>query len=234
MTTSPNLLDRAARRLATWLNASGPHEKPAPPQGEDQSPGFASFSLDEGPDYDLSLPQGNSADAYVQAVMAGQTRDDSWHFIMKYIRPGDVFFDLGANLGTISIPAAVRGAAVHAFELLQDNAGHIARSAERNKADVSVIIGAIGSGPDCVRFGGHSAWGVVDKDGRFWSPGLSLDDYVKTRSVPRVDFLKIDIEGSEQRALEGMRGLLHRDKPDVVIECNVLTCGNNQYSYRDL
>ena len=39
-------------------------------------------------------------------------------------------------------------------------------------------------------------------------------------ACPRVDLVKIDAEGAEQEIVAGMRGLIERDKPILVLEYN--------------
>jgi FkbM family methyltransferase len=46
----------------------------------------------------------------------------------------------------------------------------------------------------------------------------TLDDVALT--CPKVDLVKIDAEGSEQEIVAGMRGLIERDKPILVLEYN--------------
>jgi FkbM family methyltransferase len=48
-----------------------------------------------------------------------------------------------------------------------------------------------------------------------------VDDLLRELGWPRIDFVKMDIEGFEVRALAGMRGLLSRpDAPPLLYECN--------------
>jgi FkbM family methyltransferase len=47
---------------------------------------------------------------------------------------------------------------------------------------------------------------------------LTLDDYCREQGLGRVDFIRMDIEGAEQRALEGAAGLIDRDHPHVLLE----------------
>jgi hypothetical protein len=47
---------------------------------------------------------------------------------------------------------------------------------------------------------------------------IVIDDWRKNRSLPPVNFLKIDIEGAEKKALEGMTQLLRNDQPVIFIE----------------
>lgn len=49
---------------------------------------------------------------------------------------------------------------------------------------------------------------------------MRLDDWLRENAVRRVDLVKIDVEGSEVRALSGARAMLDRDRPIVVTEYN--------------
>jgi FkbM family methyltransferase len=46
------------------------------------------------------------------------------------------------------------------------------------------------------------------------------------RSWSRLDFAKIDVEGAEEAAVEGLLPVLERDRPDVVLEFNVHRCAH--------
>ncbi|WP_395671607.1 FkbM family methyltransferase [Phenylobacterium sp.] len=50
------------------------------------------------------------------------------------------------------------------------------------------------------------------------TPVIALDDYCAERGIGRVDFIRMDIEGAELKALEGARGLLDRNRPHILIE----------------
>jgi FkbM family methyltransferase len=50
------------------------------------------------------------------------------------------------------------------------------------------------------------------------TPVVTLDDYCAQQEIERVDFIRMDIEGAEQRALEGARAILDRDRPHVLLE----------------
>lgn len=61
------------------------------------------------------------------------------------IQPGDVFYDVGANIGVYSLYAAKRGAKVYAFEPHALNALHLARNATMNGLDITVVQAVIGA-----------------------------------------------------------------------------------------
>ncbi len=209
-------------------------QPPAPAPGP-SGPGFATLHLPDGTPYALSVDHHDAADVYQRGIPLGYTADMGWRFLMQWLRPGEVFFDLGANMGVYSIPAAKRGATVHAFELLDANIRHIVRSVEQNGlADVRITLGAVWDRPGCVGFTGYSAWGQVMPDALVSAATIVIDDYVAQKTIGRVDVVKIDVEGSERRALLGMAGLLARDRPDILIESNALTCGVAGYAYQDM
>jgi FkbM family methyltransferase len=196
--------------------------------------GFVSTSLPSGKVYELSVDQ-DSSDSWHAAVSANVLNGPNWHFLMAWLRPDDVFFDLGANIGTMSIPAAVAGCHVTAFEMLGANIAHLERAIARNQlTNISVIAGALSDRPGFAGLGGTSAWGTVTPHALVSVPTVVIDDYVQQRATKRVDVIKIDIEGSEQKALIGAADLLDRDHPDIVIESNSATCGAFGMSYRDL
>ncbi|MET3528407.1 FkbM family methyltransferase [Phenylobacterium koreense] len=47
---------------------------------------------------------------------------------------------------------------------------------------------------------------------------VALDDYCAANGIEHVDFIRMDIEGAELRALTGAQGIIDRDFPHVLIE----------------
>jgi FkbM family methyltransferase len=50
------------------------------------------------------------------------------------------------------------------------------------------------------------------------TPVVTLDAFCAERGIERVDFIRMDIEGAEQKALRGAQGILDRDRPHVLLE----------------
>ena len=50
------------------------------------------------------------------------------------------------------------------------------------------------------------------------TPVITLDAFCEANGIDRVDFIRMDIEGAEQRALEGAQTILDRDRPHVLLE----------------
>lgn len=52
--------------------------------------------------------------------------------------------------------------------------------------------------------------------------GVTLDSALA--AYPRVDFMKIDVEGAEEDTMGGAMGVIRRDRPDILLEFNVHRC----------
>jgi len=50
------------------------------------------------------------------------------------------------------------------------------------------------------------------------TPVTTIDAFCEAHAIARVDFIRMDIEGAELKALKGALGVLDRDRPHVLIE----------------
>ena len=58
---------------------------------------------------------------------------------------------------------------------------------------------------------------TTTEGGRTSIETITLDDYVTARNLPRLDFIKMDIEGAELKALEGAQKTIRKYKPKLAI-----------------
>jgi len=145
-------------------------------------------------------------------------------------RPRTKVIDVGAHLGTFSLPAAAAGADVVAIEASSTNAALLTLAAKANRFDNLEVVKAVAArGPGIAPFVslgpyGHvaSAAELVTGDGTGGNvTTVSLDDLVGALGWSEVDFVKIDVEGSELEVLAGMTSLLDRTTSAVIfIEAN--------------
>jgi FkbM family methyltransferase len=56
---------------------------------------------------------------------------------------------------------------------------------------------------------------------------VSLDGLMKAEGLPRVDFIRCDVEGAEIRFLEGGKSTLERDLPSILIEIHPFSLQRN-------
>lgn len=128
--------------------------------------------------------------------------------LMRSLRLGHTFLDVGANIGVFSVHAALRGANVIAVEALASNAALLLRNAALNSA--RVVLHPIAASPDAgyVRMQvGESLNAAVGSTGNIIAAAARLDTLIGSTTI---DVLKIDVEGFEYLALQGALGLLSR------------------------
>lgn len=145
--------------------------------------------------------------------------------IVKHIKHGDVVIDLGANIGdhTIAYAQAVGlSGAVYAFEPRYDAFACLMVNMSRFP-QVTCAPFAIGddmhlSFLNYTPNAGASHVGGGPKDGGHYDPIVitSLDNL----DFPQVNFIKLDIEGSEFMALKGARSTIIRCRPIILCELN--------------
>lgn len=140
------------------------------------------------------------------------------------VRPGDVVLDAGSHLGTFSRYALDRGASlVVAFEPDPVNIECFKRTFRQEIANGRVILveAAVWHEPGVLRFSpgslANTGAGMIAEAGEVEVPATTLDDTVARLGLDRVDFVKMDIEGSERHALRGDSLTLSRFGPRMAI-----------------
>jgi FkbM family methyltransferase len=143
------------------------------------------------------------------------------------LRPGGVMLDVGAHLGTFALTAAAHGCLVVGVEANPRNVALLRESVRRNgwQERVQVIHAAASDAAGELAFSAYGPWGHVAsaKTGiaALPCPAARLDDVLAACGVDRVDFIKIDVEGSEIAALTGAEMVLG-SAPAVLYESNHL------------
>jgi len=152
--------------------------------------------------------------------------------LKKTVKPGDVFLDLGANIGYFSLLVANNSPSVRviSFEpvasLFQNMNDNISLNNIKNISTVNAAVGEISgeeelfvSAPDNLGMSSfHQPENYSGNKERV--KVVSIDDWFKTSRLPKIDLIKLDIEGSELGALKGMKGVLQKEKPILIVEVN--------------
>jgi FkbM family methyltransferase len=152
-------------------------------------------------------------------------------FVLDNVRPGDVFIDVGANIGYFSMLAAQRQPSqVLAVEPVGRTFDVLARNVRHNGLGgvIHPLNVALGSHASTVRLVStrgpknhvEYAVGGNDRDLEKVEASLTtLDSLLKSPGSPaRVDFIKVDIEGYEYEFLKGARETIARFKPMMLME----------------
>jgi FkbM family methyltransferase len=164
-------------------------------------------------------------------------------WIASEVKPGDVFYDVGANVGIYTLLAARRvgeAGLVCAFEPHVPTAHSLLRNVAENalQGRVKVLTCALHEREGHFDFN-YYRWtpgssmsqldGVVDADEREFTPvgselkyATTVDLLVERRTVPQPDHVKIDVDGNELLVLRGMDAVLEapRRPRSIQVEIN--------------
>ena len=146
------------------------------------------------------------------------------------LRPGDVVFALGANIGLFSCVAAAKGCRVHAFEPTPATVGnYLSRNASLYDA-VTVVPKAVLDRVGKVDFFINDNFTEslnITRDSVFkdLEPAYScievetttVDAYVAENNIERVDFMKVNTEHADRLSLIGAVETLRRFSPRMTI-----------------
>ena len=170
--------------------------------------------------------------------------------LSRFLRPGAIFIDVGANVGYWSAFAADRVGSegeIHSFEPVPYNFARLRRLVELNphrriRANLAACGEQAGTMPMAVVPPTAENFGDFAKNTGSNSllPGFlqyasgterievavtTLDDYVERSGIDlaRVGLIKIDVEGFEYFCLKGMDRILSKPAPKVPILCEIST-----------
>lgn len=153
--------------------------------------------------------------------------------ISTLVKPGSVYFDVGANIGLTSIPVLINcpDSTVVSIEPSPHVVPFLQRTAEesRFKERWRIISKALGETNGQADFyassGASSAYdGLRDtkraKVTKTTIQATTLDVEWEAMSRPPVSVIKIDIEGAETQALRGAASCIKHEQPFILLEWN--------------
>lgn len=151
-----------------------------------------------------------------------------WTFYIKYLREDMVAFDVGAYVGELTLLfsrfVGQRGQ-VHAFEASSKAFKHLEAVCEfAGRSNVILNHLALAEKEGVVKLhvydNEHLSWNSL-ADRPFQKYGIhvkpvgteevlatTIDAYCEKNGIPRIDLLKIDVEGAEYQVLQGARRML--------------------------
>jgi FkbM family methyltransferase len=146
--------------------------------------------------------------------------------ILSSLKPGDVFFDVGANIGLVSLIVTrqpqFEGGVAHAFEPEPRNLEHMKRNVSANSLDERIHSHGIalskeeGTASLFVRGkAGEGRHSLVSEKGSTGSIEVRLTTMASFCAEQGVypSVVKIDVEGAEGEVLAGMDGMMNENRP---------------------
>ena len=160
--------------------------------------------------YDL-LDKGYNMDTFIREGSLYTRGDHHFGSLIPHIPKEGVVYDIGAYIGTFSIPMALEGFDVIAFEGFPKNVERLKKNCEAYPK-IKVYEAALSNEKrevvtqfnDCMDE--EEAQEAIIKY-------VLLDDFIAENDIPAPDFIKVDIEGMETLALFGMSNLVKNVKP---------------------
>ncbi len=167
--------------------------------------------------------------------------------LTRLLKPGMTVIDGGANIGQHTLTAAKAvstGGAVHSFEPIPTTFDKLRGNIELSRlTNVHANRSALWNETTTVRLGlpattTHNAgtFGIDmgDSVSEVEADATSLDEYVRDHDIDNVDLVKLDVEGAELAALQGMRRVLRRDHPALLVEICRKTAARLGYDVQDI
>ena len=159
-----------------------------------------------------------------QLLIMAEFDPEYFRIASAFLRTGGIYFDVGANAGLCSfglIPFCPK-VEYHLFEANPRLWGILRQSMElHNDVNMHLVEGAVGERDgfvclDAENPDGDIGQGFICEGDTIRTHMLTLDEYIQTTGIPRVEFAKMDIEGYEFQAIEGSREAIRAGKLPVI------------------
>jgi FkbM family methyltransferase len=177
------------------------------------------------------------------AHIRGTYELDNQMAIDRVVYPGFICYDVGASIGYLSLLMARKAKHVYSFEPAPHAVAEIRKHIQANGLqNITIVPSPVSDREREVEFSlTDNAYGSAISHGETKWPTLklktiTLDDFVAAHEFP--DFIKLDVEGEEGRALEGARSILQKRKTVICAEIHneeaAATCRNvlNEFGYQ--
>ncbi len=188
---------------------------------------------------------------YSEVYSTDKYEKEEINFLIKTLKNGDVFIDIGANAGIYTVVASKlvgKDGQVFAFEPSKREYELLLRNIKLNKLiNVKPLKIAISNYNGTTNFlvAAGKDTGTNTLASKFYSnqikleriekvPVYKLDDYLEQLHINKITGIKIDIEGHDLFALEGMKKTLQKFKPFLMLEISELNLQNTGHSKKQL
>lgn len=163
---------------------------------------------------------------YVNGYWLGIYELEIQRCLLRHLRNGRVFYDVGANAGFFSLLGAKcvgDAGKVYSFEPLPENASALRANCEvNNLANCFVVEAAVSDRTgESILIHQESlsdarlSENETGPEGAITVATTSLDEFAKTHDTP--SFIKVDVEGGEASVLEGCLGLMRSSNPPTFL-----------------
>ena len=159
--------------------------------------------------------------------LLGTTEPEEQAALAGFLKPGAVFYDIGANIGFYStIAARLVGETghVYAFEPFPISATAVQTNASLNGfSNVTVVVAAVTNEQGVVSLAISDASrkhrvATTGENGNIDVRSIRMDSYVTDENLRPPDVVMIDVEGAEVDVLKGMLETIRNHRPTIMCE----------------
>jgi FkbM family methyltransferase len=168
---------------------------------------------------------------------------ENFNFFRKNVKKNDVVIDIGAQLGLLTkLFSDLTGTngRVHCFEPTPSTFKLLNESIALNNlfnvtSNQTAVCDITGMANILISSIKADAGNTLSKDDSVNRKGVlteavSIDDYLKKKEIPKIDFVKIDAEGAEFLVLKGMKNALENSRPIINLALHPKTIKNMGHS----
>ncbi|OGJ15965.1 MAG: hypothetical protein A2632_01290 [Candidatus Pacebacteria bacterium RIFCSPHIGHO2_01_FULL_46_16] len=166
-------------------------------------------------------------------------------FIQSVVKKKWTFFDVGANIGAISLLAASQMSTgkVYAFEPTPMLISKFNQNVLLNKFEnkITLVVSAVANKVGVIEFTCESESEVNHITGNSGSrskstlvPTVTLDAFANKKKISHIDFLKIDVEGAELLVFQGAKKLLEEGRIGIILFELNKNCKTFGYQFQDI
>ena len=212
--------------LVQWLNKRSP-PTPKPRPQKQQNVSLQAVTINQGVGAGLKFAPDNSNADFAKGTYELPLQEALAH----YLKPGDVFYDIGANIGFFTVLAAHlvgKSGYVYGFEPVPENVQRIRHNLKLNRFSNATVLEkavSVHTGEGRLLLAQHSGGAMlssagtpVDFKGAMNVNLVCIDDLVAKKALKSPTLVKIDVEGAEIDVFKGMKQTIEKYKPIIIYE----------------
>jgi len=212
--------------LVQWLNQKSP-PTPNASSKKSQNVNYKTVTINQGVGAGLKFAPDNSNADFAKGTYELPLQEA----LTDYLKPGDIFYDIGANIGfftTLAAHLVGNSGQVYGFEPVPENVQRIRHNLQLNNFSNTTVIEtavSVHTGKGRLLLARHSGGAMVasagtpvDFKGAMNVNFTSIDDLLAQKKIKPPTLVKVDVEGAEIDVFKGMKQTIIKYKPIIIYE----------------
>jgi FkbM family methyltransferase len=140
-----------------------------------------------------------------------------------FLREDSVILDIGANIGTWTIPLAIKNRKIFSFEPMESSFYALCGNIFLNQKEKHIVVHRCALTDNVEQALTMTTAETINMGGSRLSPTQNGQSCtlatLDSLTLPPIDFIKLDVEGHEINVLRGGIQTILRDQPIIFFEC---------------